>query len=200
MSRTSDSDSAVIDTSCLGDSMMTSCAPTPFMRSYMPSPRFSRPPSTIRAGNLLETTRAFQRPSERTEMISGGVMFSLPGQNAQGRFLGSSIGSCAYSSGRRERSDAMMTQRPATGSRLSSGMRVFSRPSNLPVDPVEIRGRHDERQRRQRRQPDRRPRGALELEEEFDLLAGLQPQIPEAHRAFEDRLRHPGEPGRDLTR
>src|SRR5437868_13054320 len=63
--------------------MITSCAPTPFMRSYIPSPRLPRSPSTIRAGNLLATTRERQAPPERTAMISWGVIDSLPAQKAQ---------------------------------------------------------------------------------------------------------------------
>ncbi len=69
--------------------MMTSCAPTPFMRSCTPKPLRSRFPSMRSAGNLFGTTRTSQPrwfgplPLWRTAMISGGVLLSFPSQNGQ---------------------------------------------------------------------------------------------------------------------
>src|SRR4051812_2418600 len=179
--------------------MITSWAPTPFMRSYIPSPRFSRPPSTIRAGNLLATTRDFQAPLARTDMISDGVMDSFPAQNAQGTLRGTAADSCAKSSGLRARSEAMITQRPATGSRLSSGMVRVSGPSDLPIYTIEVGARDLKRERRQRRKPHRGAGRALEFDEELHQLPRLQPQVPERHRPLEDVLRDPRQPHRGLA-
>src|SRR3954469_8947524 len=111
--------------------MITSCAPTPFMRSNMPSAWRSRLPSIISAGNLLGTTRT-RHPGEsfgaagppaaegRYPRISGGVFDSLPGQNGQNPPLILND-SREKSEGRRERSVEMMTQPPAIGSLRRSG-------------------------------------------------------------------------------
>src|ERR1700704_6282781 len=80
-----------------------------------------------RAGNLLGTTRKFQPATSgrtfspgRYARISGGVVFSLPGQNGQNPpFMATR--SRKKSPGRLERSVEMITQRPVTGSFLSSG-------------------------------------------------------------------------------
>src|SRR5919204_1590795 len=112
--------------------MTTSCAPTPFMRSYGPSPEGSRSPSMRNAGNLLGTTRSDQPgPSRRvsggrTATISGGVLSSLAVQNTHGPPR-ARTGSVLKSVGRRERSVEMMTQRPTTGSLRSSGTAALER-------------------------------------------------------------------------
>ena len=69
---------------------------------------------------------------ERTEMISWGVIDSFPEQKAQGRFRGVGAASPEKSSGRLARSEAMMTQRPATGSRRSSGNPASLRSAEIP--------------------------------------------------------------------
>src|SRR6185503_3671739 len=108
--------------------MITSWAPTPFIRSYMPSPRRSSPPSTWSAGNLLETTRVLHPgpfapvPPSRVANTSGGVKRSFPGQNGHAPPGDSAGGPPFQSEGLRARSVAMMTQRPTTGSFLSSGI------------------------------------------------------------------------------
>src|SRR5262249_24249995 len=110
-----------------GDSMITSCAPMPLMRSYSPSPVGSSSPSIRRAGNLLGTTRT-DHPGElgallgsRTARISSGVRASWPAQKAQGPAPTGRAGAVRKSEGRRERSVGMITQRPTIGSRRSSG-------------------------------------------------------------------------------
>src|SRR4051812_33665459 len=112
--------------------MITSCAPTPFIRSNMPSAWRSRLPSIISAGNLFGTTRT-RHPGEsfgaagppaaegRYPRISGGVFDSLPGQNGQNPPLILND-SREKSEGRRERSVEMMTQRPVMGSLRRSGI------------------------------------------------------------------------------
>src|SRR5208337_2560755 len=112
--------------SCSGVSMMTSCAPMPFILSNIPSACRLRLPSMPSAGNLLGTTRTVQ-PSELLEAPFGryartseGVLLSLPGQNGQKPpfiFTGSRLKSV----GRLERSVEMMTHRPTMGSLRSSG-------------------------------------------------------------------------------
>src|SRR5205085_1032700 len=106
--------------------MITSCAPMPFMRSYIPSARRSRFPSIPSAGYLFGTTRTDQPGLSRSPCpwrnarISGGVLASLPGQKGQNPPFKTTV--CRIKSlGRRARSVAIMTQRPVTGSFLSSG-------------------------------------------------------------------------------
>src|SRR3954451_11313811 len=123
--------------------MITSCAPTPFMRSNMPSAWRSRLPSIISAGNLFGTTRT-RHPGEsfgavgppaaegRYPRISGGVFDSFPGQNGQNPPLILND-SREKSEGRRARSVEMITQRPVMGSLRRSGITdYFTRNSNLP--------------------------------------------------------------------
>ena len=100
--------------------MITSCAPMPFILSYMPSPwRFSSPsmPST---GNLLGTTRTRQpgwfapppagRPAPRAAS-------SARCRNRTGKArAGGGTGWRMKSDGPRARSVEMITQRPVTGS------------------------------------------------------------------------------------
>src|SRR3954469_7158411 len=121
--------------------MMTSCAPTPFMRSNIPSAWRSRLPSIISAGNLLGTTRT-RHPGEsfgaagppaaegRYPRISGGVFDSLPGQNGQNPPLILND-SREKSEGRRERSVEMMTQRPVMGSLRRSGIDFILREKTI---------------------------------------------------------------------
>ena len=112
--------------SCSGVSMMTSCAPMPFILSNMPSAERFRLPSMPSAGNLLGTTRTVHPcasrpvPFGRYASTSDGVLFSLPGQNGQNPplFLTDSL---TKSVGRLERSVEMMTHRPTMGSLRSSG-------------------------------------------------------------------------------
>src|SRR3954470_8940197 len=123
--------------------MITSCAPTPFMRSNMPSAWRSRLPSIISAGNLFGTTRT-RHPGEsfgaagppaavgRYPKISGGVFDSLPGQNGQKPPLILND-SREKSEGRRARSGEMITQRPVMGSLRRSGIAdYFTRKTDLP--------------------------------------------------------------------
>ncbi len=111
----------------VGVSMMTSCAPIPFIRSNRPSPSRSRLPSTRSAGNLLGTTRTshpslFGGDPLRYARISGGVLLSCPSQNGH-RSSGLVVtGSTWKSLGRFWRKVEMMTQRPVTGSFLRSVM------------------------------------------------------------------------------
>src|SRR5262245_50528227 len=108
--------------------MITSCAPTPFIRSNIPSPTRSRFPSICSAGNLFATTRTSQ-PGEfgalpfcRYDMISGGVSASRPGQNGHCSAVRTEATSTRKSFGRFCRSVEMMTHRPLTGSLRSSGI------------------------------------------------------------------------------
>src|SRR3954463_1265791 len=123
--------------------MITSCAPTPFMRSNMPSAWRSRLPSIISAGNLFGTTRT-RHPGEsfgaagppaaegRYPRISGGVFDSLPGQNGQNPPLILND-SREKSEGRRARSVEMITQRPVMGSLRRSGISFyFTRKTDSP--------------------------------------------------------------------
>src|SRR5947209_6421011 len=107
--------------------MITSCAPTPFIRSNIPSPSRSRPPSTLSAGNLFGTTRRSQPdvfgadPLWRYASTSGGVRSSRPAQNRQCSNP-SVVTGCTWNVlGRFWRSVEMMTHRPVTGSLRSSG-------------------------------------------------------------------------------
>src|SRR6266404_575080 len=59
-SSTARSGSVASDAACSGDSMITSCAPIPFILSKRPSPSRSSSPSMPNAGNLLGTTRMLQ--------------------------------------------------------------------------------------------------------------------------------------------
>src|SRR5262245_32755736 len=108
--------------------MITSCAPRPFMRSKSPSPRRSSAPSTFSAGNLFGTTRTShpgvfgEPPFWRADNTSGGVNDSRPGQNGQCARPIVVVRSTRKSFGRFWRSVEMMTQRPVTGSRRSSGI------------------------------------------------------------------------------
>src|SRR3954468_13384856 len=110
-----------------GVSITTSCAPTPFILSNIPSACRSRSPLMPSAGNLLGTTRRFHPivwgctfSPGREANISGGVVLSLPGQNGQNPpFIVTR--SREKSPGRLERSVEMITHRPVTGSFLSSG-------------------------------------------------------------------------------
>ncbi len=70
-----------------GDSMITSCAPMPFILSKIPSPCRSSVPSTRSTGNWFGTTRRSQPgafdllPLWRTASSSPGVIASCPSQN-----------------------------------------------------------------------------------------------------------------------
>src|SRR5271156_844452 len=107
--------------------MITSCAPTPFMRSNNPSPSRSSPPSIPSAGNLFGTTRmlhpaVFAEPPLRPyTRISDGVFPSLPGQNGQFFGLFATTLSRKKSFGRFPRSVEIITQRPVIGSFRNSG-------------------------------------------------------------------------------
>ena len=123
-----------------GVSMMTSCAPMPFIRSNSPSPSRSSVPSTRSAGNLLGTTRTSHPPvlpgvPLRYARISGGVWSSCPSQNGQSASGLIVTVSIWKSLGRFCRSVAMMTQRPVTGSFLRSAMNYRWRDSksNAPL-------------------------------------------------------------------
>src|SRR5262245_18789877 len=122
--------------------MIPSWTPTPFMRAKRPSPAGSRPPSMRSAGNFLGTTRyvqpgpSAQEARTRPDRISDGVCASFPGQKGQVR--GSTLAS--KSDGRWARSVAMITQRPTTGSFLSSGNGP-TRPRRPRVRGVLSRGR-----------------------------------------------------------
>src|SRR5580765_1924611 len=108
--------------------MITSWAPTPFMRSNIPSPSRSSVPSTLSAGNLFGTTRTSQPgpfappPFGRYASTSGGVMSSRPGQNGQCSRPTIVGRSNRKSFGRFCRSVEMITQRPVMGSFRSSGI------------------------------------------------------------------------------
>src|SRR5436190_21361787 len=123
---TASAESVASEAECVGVSITTSWAPTPFIRSKSPSPDGSSSPSIRSAGNLFATTRydhpgPFGRLSGlRPARISGGVLSSLPSQKAHAPPTGRT-GSWAKSEGRRARSVAMITHRPTTGSFLSSG-------------------------------------------------------------------------------
>src|SRR5579864_429382 len=110
-----------------GVSMITSCAPTPFMRSNNPSPCRSRFPSIPRAGNLFGTTRtlhpgvSFPFPFLPYARISGGVFNSLPGQNGQNEPPFICTLSRTKSDGLFPRSLEIITQRPVIGSLRRSG-------------------------------------------------------------------------------
>src|SRR5271168_1095333 len=110
-----------------GVSIITSCAPTPFILSNNPSPSRSSSPSIPSAGNLFGTTRMLQpavfaapplRPYTR---ISDGVLPSLPGQNGQFFGLFATTLSRKKSFGRFPRSVEIITQRPVIGSFRNSG-------------------------------------------------------------------------------
>src|SRR5271166_4445395 len=112
--------------SCSGVSMMTSCAPMPFILSNMPSACRLKLPSIPSAGNLFGTTRTVQpcesreAPLGRYASTSEGVLFSLPGQKGQKPpfiFTGSRLKSL----GRLARSVEIMTHRPTIGSLRNSG-------------------------------------------------------------------------------
>src|SRR5208337_2247543 len=112
---------------CWGVSIITSCAPIPFILSNSPSPSRSSSPSIPSAGKRFGTTRMLQpeelalpplRPSAR---ISGGVFPSLPGQNGQFRGGPGKTLSRRKSIGRFPRSVEMITQRPVIGSLRNSG-------------------------------------------------------------------------------
>src|SRR5262245_21653852 len=106
---------------------MTSCAPTPFIRSKIPSPSRSSPPSTLSAGNLFGTTRRSHPgvfgplPLWRYASTSGGVRSSRPAQKGQSSAPTGIIRSRRKSLGRLRRSVEMITQRPVMGSLRSSG-------------------------------------------------------------------------------
>src|SRR6266508_921442 len=107
--------------------MITSCAPMPFIRSYMPSPARSSVPSTCSAGNLFDTTRSshpgvFGALPLRYASTSGGVSSSWPGQNGHCSRPSETVCSKRKSFGRLRRSVEMMTQRPETGSLRNSGI------------------------------------------------------------------------------
>ena len=115
---------------CRGDSMITSCAPMPFILSKSPSPWRSSVPSTRSTGNWLGTTRRFQ-PG-----MFGAAAVVPHGQQLGRRHLlvplaertrGIRARSCTDSRrksvGRLRRSVEMMTQRPVTGSLRSSDIR-----------------------------------------------------------------------------
>src|SRR5881296_561859 len=112
---------------CSGASITTSWAPTPFIRSKMPSPAGSSSPSIRSAGNLFGTTRTSHPglfgalAAGRSAHTSSGVLDSWPAQNTQGPRRRSG-GFEMKSDGRRDRSVEMMTHRPTTGSRRSSGI------------------------------------------------------------------------------
>src|SRR5512140_760948 len=106
--------------------MITSWAPTPAIRSKMPTPLRSSSPSMRRAGNLLGTTRTSQpgwlgQVLWRRAWISGGVVASCVGQKGQKTSF-CSIAGVWNSSGRRPRSGAMMTHRFWMGSWRRSDM------------------------------------------------------------------------------
>src|SRR5581483_10484271 len=124
----SGSDMSASVRSCCGVSMITSWAPMPFMRSYMPSPVRSKVPSTCSAGYLLGTTRTSHPgplgapPFWRYAITSGGVIASWPGQNGQCSRPTIAARSKWKSWGRCWRSVEMITQRPVTGSLRSCGI------------------------------------------------------------------------------
>ena len=69
--------------------MITSCAPSPPMRSYIPSPVRTASSSTRRAGNGLGTTLRDQSPSSPWDSSARGVAASLPGQSGHVSRMGS---------------------------------------------------------------------------------------------------------------
>src|SRR6267142_709894 len=113
---------------CSGVSMITSCAPTPPITSYIPRPARTIRSSVRRAGNRLGTTRSVQpgplpgAPLSRWTSSSGGVIASCPGQKGQPAGLSCSANVRTSAFGRSARSGATITQRPTTGSLRSSGM------------------------------------------------------------------------------
>ena len=109
-----------------GVSMITSCAPMPFILSNSPSPCRSRLPSTRSTGNWFGITRSVQpglsrrpplRPCARS---SGGVMCSCPSSKGHAGLGAIWTGSRRKSLGRLRRSVEMITHRPVTGSLRSS--------------------------------------------------------------------------------
>src|SRR5918911_968683 len=130
--------------------MMTSCAPIPFMRSNIPSPMRSRPPSTCSAGNLLGTTRMSQPgpfggpPFWRYDRISGGVSASCPAQNGQCSRPMMRARSKTKSFGRFWRSVAMITHRPVMGSLRSSGIECVLKNLHHGPSAVELNRHHVE--------------------------------------------------------
>src|ERR1700677_865024 len=130
-SSTARSGSVASDISCCGVSTITSCAPTPFILSNSPSPSRSSSPSIPSAGNRFGTTRMlhpdeFAPPPLRPyAKISGGVLFSAPGQNGQPRGPAITTLSRTKSIGRLPRSVEMITQRAVIGSFRSSGTAIL---------------------------------------------------------------------------
>src|SRR6266496_3553305 len=109
--------------------MMTSCAPSPFILSNIPSAWRFDVPSIPSAGNLLGTTRTDQPglffcalpfDSGRYARTSEGVLLSLPGHSGQKPPFCVTL-LRRKSLGRLARSVEIMTQRPTTGSFLNSG-------------------------------------------------------------------------------
>src|SRR5438067_1513010 len=120
--------------------MITSCAPMPFIRSNIPSP--------CSAGNLFGTTRSSQPgvfgalPFWRDDRISGGVIDSRPWQNGHCSRPIVVVRSRRKSLGRFWRSVEMITQRPVTGSRRSSGIESVLNDLHDRIARVEM-DRHD---------------------------------------------------------
>src|SRR5438093_4872497 len=163
-----------------GVSMITSCAPTPFIRSWTPIPLRSSSPSMRSAGNLFATTRTSQPgrlggpPPGRSARISGGVLLSFPSQKGQSAPAGISAwrGKLA---GARLRSEAMMTQRFWIGSCRSSGM-------TLPLDRF-----HDSR-------------GGTDLRRDEVILRGVFLHHAPGVEARDQRRHRPAHPGDPLAR
>ena len=163
-----------------GVSMITSCAPTPFIRSWTPIPLRSSSPSMRSAGNLFGTTRTSQPgrlggpPPGRSARISGGVLLSFPSQKGQSAPAGISAwrGKLA---GARLRSEAMMTQRFWIGSCRSSGM-------TLPLDRF-----HDSR-------------GGTDIWRDEVILCGVFLHHAPGVEARDQRRHRPAHPGDPLAR
>src|SRR5229473_4585770 len=131
---------------CSGVSMITSCAPTPPITSYIPRPARTMRSSVRRAGNRLGTTRSDQPgplggpPLSRWTSSSGGVIASCPGQKGQPAGSSRSGGMRTSAFGRYACELVMITQRPTTGSLRSSGMAAHhnipgTRSLNRPLCP-----------------------------------------------------------------
>src|SRR3989304_2940300 len=105
-----------------GVSIITSWAPIPFILSNIPSPDLLRSPYIWRAGNLLGITRSVQPgvfgwvEEGLKATISGGVVYSLPGQKGQNPPFLLCTGGEAKSVGLFPLSTAIMTQPPEMGS------------------------------------------------------------------------------------
>lgn|ERR1035437_4897867 len=105
--------------------MITSCAPTPFIMSYMPMPFLFNSPSILSAGNLFGTTLTAhplvfgEDKSGLIAKISAGVLSSFPGQKGQKDFFAISTG-VVKSAGLDFLSFAIITHLPIMGSFLSS--------------------------------------------------------------------------------